>query len=306
LTVNRFDQASRYGAKLDPQGFVRWLLGDPSLTFQGWLDTRSLPFPGEPDSTCDTVARLIAVGEADKPWALAIEFQTRPDGTIFGRFLEYLGRLWRERRPDTGTRRFRVGAALVNLTGRRRTASRRMRLGQSRVRTFLGVTERNLAREDASATLTGIENGTVARCLLPWVPLMRGGGKAAIIARWVTLAQAEPDRHLRADYGGLALVFAELTRYRQKWQKALEGWNVVESQQVLEWMAQGEAKGEAKGEARGILRAQREILRMLLEDKYGPLPPALVQQIESTQEIDRLRNAIRQVPHLHHLGDLQL
>src|SRR5262249_10512658 len=104
-----------------------------SLTFDGWLDTRSLPVPGEEDRTCDTVARLIDPAEPESPWAVPVEFQTRPDGALFGRLLEYLGRLWRERRPNGRARRYQVGAALVILTGRRRTASRRMRLGQTRV-----------------------------------------------------------------------------------------------------------------------------------------------------------------------------
>lgn len=295
-------------------GFLRWLLDEPGLTFHGWLDTRSLPFPGETDRVCDTVACLSVPAASPRLWAVPVEFQTRPDRTMFGRLLEYLGRLWRERRPEFGKQRYRIGAALVNLTGQRNTASRRMRLGQSRVRTLLSVAERTLPQEDASSILDGIQAGTWTRCLLPWVPLMRGGGEAAIITRWVALAQAEPDRHLRADYGGLALVFAELTRHRAMWQKALEGWNVVESQQVLEWMKQGEAKGRAEGRAEGrtegetlgVLKARREDLRLLLEEKFGPLPETLLEQIESIQNPEQLRDAIRQANRIQNLTDLKL
>ena len=44
--MGQFDQAARYVAKLDPPGFLRWLLSslDPGLAFRGWLDTRTLPF----------------------------------------------------------------------------------------------------------------------------------------------------------------------------------------------------------------------------------------------------------------------
>jgi len=47
--MGQFDQAGRYGAKLDPPEFVRWLVAGlhPSLFFRRWLDTRTLPFPGE-------------------------------------------------------------------------------------------------------------------------------------------------------------------------------------------------------------------------------------------------------------------
>ncbi len=52
-TTNHYDQASRYLAKLDPLG---WLL--PRLTddweFHDRLDTRTIPFPGEPDRVCDS------------------------------------------------------------------------------------------------------------------------------------------------------------------------------------------------------------------------------------------------------------
>src|SRR3954469_17022245 len=100
MAVNRFDQARRYAHKLDPPGLLRWLLRDSAVTFHTWLDTRSLPFPGESDRTCDTVAYLTEDAAPGVPWALPLEFSTRPDGSMFGRLLEYLGRLWRERRPE--------------------------------------------------------------------------------------------------------------------------------------------------------------------------------------------------------------
>lgn len=53
-----FDQAAPYAAKLDPAVFLRWLLDtlDAQLTFHGWLDTHTIPFLGEADRICDTVA----------------------------------------------------------------------------------------------------------------------------------------------------------------------------------------------------------------------------------------------------------
>ncbi|MBY0522841.1 MAG: hypothetical protein K2R98_05565 [Gemmataceae bacterium] len=49
MARNRFDQASRYAAKLDPAGFIAWLLGGLPLPFVSWMDTRTLPFPGDAD-----------------------------------------------------------------------------------------------------------------------------------------------------------------------------------------------------------------------------------------------------------------
>jgi hypothetical protein len=303
VVVNRFDQASRYVAKLDPAGFLRWLVRDASLTFHRWLDTRSLPFPGEPDRTSDTVACVSEAAAVNVEWTILVEFQLRPDRAMFGRVLEYLGRLWRERRPPgQRERRYEVGAAVVNLTGRRRTASRRMRLGRTRILTRLSVAERNLAREDAAATLAAVEGGTCARCLLPFVPLMRGGAETTIMDRWKVLAQAEPDARLRGDYGGLALVFADLAGSLSAWKKSLEGWNVTESQQVLEWMAEGEARGRTLG----ALESHRQFLRILLEERFGPLPDRILQRIEQADDLQRLEAAGRQVLHIQQLDDLQL
>src|SRR5262249_31174521 len=58
MARNVYDQAARYVAKLDPASFLRWLLRMASVLFHRWLDTRQLPFPGEADRICDTVACL--------------------------------------------------------------------------------------------------------------------------------------------------------------------------------------------------------------------------------------------------------
>ncbi len=297
--MNAYDKASRYAAHLDAPGFLRWLLPDlpADVSFHGWLDTRTLPFPGEADRTCDTVACFHDEAAGDW-WAAPVEFRIEPDGEMFGRFLEFLGRLWRERRPAAeGAARYMVGAAVVNLTGRG-TASRDMVLGPAGPRTHLQVVERNLIDEDAAATLTGVADGRVSRALLPWIPLMRDGGETGIMERWKELALAEPDGRRRAEYGALALVFAEAAGRRALWKQALEKWNMIESQQVLEWMAEGEAKGQ--------MREARRLLRNLLEDRFGPLPEVLAQRIEATADLERLRAAVRQVSHLSQLDDLQL
>jgi len=86
------------------------------------------------------------------------------------------------------------------------------------------------------------------------------------------------------------------------WRQVLEKWNMIESQQVLEWMAEGEAKGELRGE----LRASRNLLRDLLEARFGALPEALAQRIEAATDLERLREAHRQASRLDQLDDLQL
>jgi predicted transposase YdaD len=189
-----------------------------------------------------------------------------------------------------------------------------MRLGPEGPRTLLEVGERNMAAENAAATLAGITEGRIAACLLPWIPLMQGGGETAIIERWKELASAEPDSRRRAEYGALALVFAEAARRREAWKQGLEKWNMIESQQVLEWMAEGEAKGRVEGKAEGKaeglregqLQASRTVLRGLLEDRFGPLPEALAQRIDAMNDMEALLHAARQVPRLNTLDDLTL
>jgi len=288
MPPNRFDQASRYAAKLDAVGFLAWLLKEEptEVRFRLWLDTRTLPFPGDPERTCDTVAWLSDADPAIE-WALPVEFCLEPDGELPGRLLVYLGQLWLEKRPtDAGGERFAVGAAVVNLTGRGH-ASRDMRLRQTGVRTNLEVAERNLVDEEAAALVDAIAAGQVSRCLLPWLPLMHGGDETGIIQRWIELASQEIDSRRRGDYGGLALVFAEAAKRLPIWKDALKEWNVIESQQVLEWMAMGEVKGEARGEVKGEVKA----LLLVLASRFPPgATPEMEAAIRATADLGRLES----------------
>jgi hypothetical protein len=54
-------------------------------------------------------------------------------------------------------------------------------------------------------------------------------------------------------------------------------------------------RGEAMGEARGQLANCRQNLRLLLEERFGPLPEALVAQIEGMEDLERLRAGLKQV-----------
>jgi hypothetical protein len=90
--------------------------------------------------------------------------------------------------------------------------------------------------------------------------------------------EAEPDSQRRGDYGGLALVFAELAGRHSQWKLALEGWNVVVSKQVLEW----ETAAAAKQQALSILR--------LLELRFPPgAPTELAATVRGTADIERLK-----------------
>jgi hypothetical protein len=229
-------------------------------------------------------------------WALPIEFQTKPDAEMFGRLLEYLGSVWRQKRPpERPGEHFQVAAILVNLTGEGHTA-RDYRLGDAR--TLLEPAEVNLATCDAAKVLAGMAAGEVALCVLPFIPLMHGGAEPGIIEQWLTIARAEPDQRKRGDYGGLALVFAELAGCRPAWKEALKEWNMQQSQQVLEW--------QAEAALQATLQTRRDDLRMLLEDRFGLLPEALRQRIDNTEDMELLRAAMRQVSKIQSADELQL
>jgi hypothetical protein len=58
--------------------------------------------------------------------------------------------------------------------------------------------------------------------------------------------------------------------------------------------------------ARGQLLACRENLRAFLEGRFGALPEELVQRIETAEDLERLRDCIRQVGRITSLDQLQL
>jgi hypothetical protein len=66
------------------------------------------------------------------------------------------------------------------------------------------------------------------------------------------------------------------------------------------------AEGWEKGWKKGALRACREDVRLVLEERFGPLPEELVQRIEATEDLQRLEACIRQSVHIQSLDELQL
>ncbi len=287
--MNRYDQAARYSLRSDPLGFLRWLVRGlaPALRFQGWLDTRTLPFPGSPDRTCDTVAELADVVAALGRWAVVTEFQTEPDPEILDRLLEYLARLRRALRWGPQRReKYQVVAALVSLTGPPKPHILEMALpGSDSPALHFRLAVRTLRDEEAALTLDQIAAGETSRSLLSWISLMRGGNEPGIIEKWRLVADQEPNEGHRADYRAIVIVFAELTGCAATWKSGLEGWNMRESTIVAEWMAEGEAKGEAKGIAKG----RRSALIEVLEQRFGaPIPADLVMTIGGQTDVDVL------------------
>lgn len=282
--MNAYDQIVRYAAKADAAGFLRWLVPafDPAPLLRGWLDTRTLPFPGEPDRVCDTVADLAHADDAAERWALVTEFQAEPNPEMLDRLLEYVARLRRELRHGPDRRgRYHVVAALVNLTGPPQPDTLEMALPADAAGLRLKVVVRTLRDEDAGATVAAIAAGTVTPILLVFVPLMRGGADPTIIERWKALALAEPDRLRRGMYGAFALILAGLADREVAWSAALEGWNVIESPVVEKWKAQWKAEGLVEGK-------RQDLLDILNARFPGTLPKPLTDAIAAQDDPDVL------------------
>jgi hypothetical protein len=116
---------------------------------------------------------------------------------------------------------------------------------------------------------------------------MQGGGEADNIARWKELALAEPDSRHRSDYGAFALVFAELVPWRAAWREASKGWNMRESQQVLEWQAEARLEGRAEG--------LRSALEQTLEQRFqAPVSAEVKTALNALSNPDELSRWLRE------------
>jgi hypothetical protein len=75
----------------------------------------------------------------------------------------------------------------------------------------------------------------------------------------------------------LALVFAEAAGCCEAWKQALTEWNMIQSQQVLEWQAETR------------VQTLTEAVLAMLEAKFGGVPPELASAIRSTTDLSRLK-----------------
>lgn len=286
---NRFDQASRFVAHLDAEGFLGWLITDFArhLRFARWLPTPTNPPPGQPERIPDTIAVLVELARAVLPWLYLVEWQTEPDPDMFGRLLVELGQLWLKHRPDDlpGSR-YQLAASVINLTGTRASlpASWEFVLPTpDGTACVLRVRERYLSEESASATLARVKRGELGRWILPLVVVMQGAGEDGNIQEWLDLARQEPDVRRRAELGTLAETLAELKEWYPTWVSVLKEWNVRESTSVLKWQREA------------VVAELQKSLRALLTKRFGTVPTEVAARIDTATEPDRLQAALLEV-----------
>jgi hypothetical protein len=276
--MGMFDPVGRFACKLGGGALFRWVLRrEPALqvVFDSWEDTRRLNLPGQPDRTNDLVAILRPTSENDSETRAIVEVQAEPEKWIFARLGIYQLLLIQEvdspaNDPATVPA---VHCVLLNLTGESPPEGWHSPPPGISVRPIVV----NFRNESAAHLLDEVERGELDATLLPWVPLMRGGGEPEVMERWKQLGHREPSAERRGLYRDLALIFAELSKKLVLWQKALEGWEMVESQLILGWLKQGNEQGRVENARANVL----QVIAVRLED---PVPEDLMLAIEGTND----------------------
>jgi Domain of unknown function (DUF4351) len=284
--MNDYDKAGRYLVKRAPTGVFRWLLANAELTVQAWIDARRVVLPNQNDLTNDLVA-AVRSGDSLEGICLELEAEARADALL--RQLTYLVRLWTEPGGRDSLALSCVSGVILDLTGR--SPARALSLRSAIVpgcRLELTVLRRSLAHEDAARLLAGAAAGDICPWLLGWLPLLRGGGEAAIIVQ----RRAEAERLLadardRADLGALTLTFATLAGCRPAWDRGLRGWNMETSPLWDEIRAEARTVGRAEGRAEGV---RATVIRQG-RNKFGRAPTRKQQRaLEGLTDVDQLES----------------
>lgn len=212
-----YDEAARRLLRRHFKALLPWLLGlsGKQCRVVRLLDPQ-LDDPGQSGRVSDSVAWVVDKSRHGEPWAIVVEFQSRPDPDILGRSLEYEGSSFRFFRPsEEKGDRFHVGTVLVHLTGTVK-GLRTMAWPEAGIQTGIEGPEWHLEAKDANEFLDGIEAGTIPAAVLVWIPLMNHGGEDGIIERAMRIADGITDRLVRADIP-MAGIFAGLTEHATKW-----------------------------------------------------------------------------------------
>ena len=185
VIVNDYDKASRRAIKEDPPRCTEWLL--PRLQvkhpFREWFDARQLPFPGERDRYCDTVAVFERPEDPETRWVVVIEALSEPQRLMPARMFHYGSGLYLELENRSEWRgKTKVALVVLDLTGPSQTNEIKCELPEDlNGLIHIKMLRRCFREEDAAELLARIEQGEVGGCLLPWIPLMAGADQSDII-----------------------------------------------------------------------------------------------------------------------------
>jgi hypothetical protein len=262
--VAELEQTASFGLKMAPAEALGWVLPrlDADLTFRRWLDTEGIAFPGEPGRRCDTVAELVSESGKGPPWALVLELEARPRSRTLDRLLEYEVRVFRKLRHGPRRRdRYLVAGVVIVLTGRQPSLAVDMALPGTDLLFKWQALPFNVSQQPFQATMERIGRRELGRSVLIWGPLMAGANDPKAVEEWVRLAKEEPDLERQEDYVGLARVFAERAGVMPAWKKALEGWQVWQSEFIRQWKKEGREEGRKEGLKEGLKEGRDEGLK---------------------------------------------
>lgn len=294
--MNDYDKAGRYQIKRDPTGCFRWLLKRSDVVFRAWLDARRVALPDQGDLTNDLVAAL-ENDDALEGICLELEAEARADAVT--RLLGYLSRIWSEPGTSESLPLACVSGVILDLTGHSPAQELVLRsVLAPGCRLELTVLRRQLADEDGPTLVRGVAAGEVSPWLLPWVPLMQGGGDSAIIGQWLQVAERHiTDTQDRAALGMLTLTFAALARCEAVWRRGLRGWNMKTAPIFDEARAEGRAEGLVQGIRATVLRLGRE--------KFGKAPNKKQRKtLDDLVDLDLLEDLAARLLRVHSWAEL--
>jgi hypothetical protein len=269
--MNDYDKAGRYLVKRDPEGFFRWLLENPTVGFQTWVDARRVALPNQADLTNDLVAVLRSTSRLE---AICLELEAQARADALPRLFGYMARVWSEPTGPGSVALSCVTGAILDLTGR--SPAREIRLVSQFApgcRMEVCVLRRHLADEHATAVVAKVAAGNVSPWLLGWIPLMNRAGESSIIAQWCAEAECRfRDERDRADLGSLTLTLAVLAGHQPAWRHGLRRWNVQTSPFLDEIRAEGRQEGRQEGLQEGRTQGVRAMILRLGRQKFGKEP----------------------------------
>jgi len=286
--MSDFDQAARYAVRHlgDDAGFFRWVFGARfalAWRYRTWLDTQAVPFPGEPDRRCDTVAGFDRSAGDQPPLAAIIEFMSRTRTVTLRRLAQY-GLQVQQDCPHQTNPRVEVSfiAAVLNLTGGEQadelvvappdTGNLALR-GRFKVLTLSTRSAANLLRQVRSRAISPV--------VLVWAPLMAGADTADFVRRWLQTVEQLAGQSIQGNLVALAKILSELAGRRELWTQGLEGFQVERSQVVMEWEQRGVQRGQREGLSRGLIAALKAHYR-------SEVPENLRRTLEAEQDQSRL------------------
>ncbi len=305
-----YDDAERHAIQeVEPEDQLKWLLEevDEDLTFFGWLQTQMAPPPGVPQLRCDCVAGLRSASGTQPPWACLIEAQGQPLAGMAVWMTIYLGLLHNLLRFE-GRDRFRMMGAILNLSEgelshavdwrvplRKKAPEAPSGPAQAASATSPPVAPgvscafiiKDVRKESAEKTMDRIDRRELGLCILVWVPLMAGADEPDVVRRWRDLAMRQVELVLRANYGVLARVFADMAGRKQLWQTGLEGFSMQESTIMREWREEAMEKGS--------LTTARAAVVNVLQARFpeAPLPEGVRSALEKNADVRQLTAWLR-------------